>query len=148
MLRLERADICTATLDMASLMEREDTSFRPSMLYSVLPTVVSNHLPTIPSLRQSLNDVRNRGSHSKSASVDELPQPETPPPGYSSIPPSGSVTPQRLSVALSEADVEFVEDGLDRPGSSGSAPPQPHATHESGCGIRWKYATLGMDGRL
>ncbi|KAI4698739.1 hypothetical protein J4E81_005350 [Alternaria sp. BMP 2799] len=114
------------------------------MLYSVLPAVVSNHLPTIPSLRQSFNDVRNRGTHSKSASVDELPQPETPPPGYSSIPPSGSVTPLRLSVALGEADVELVDDGLDRPGSSGSALPQPHDAHEGGCGIRWKYATLGI----
>ncbi|KAI4624676.1 hypothetical protein J4E83_004352 [Alternaria metachromatica] len=145
MLRVERADICTSTFDTPSQMEGEDTSFRPSMLYSVLPTVVSNHLPTIPSLRQSLNDVRNRGTHSKSASVDELPQPETPPPGYSSIPPSGSVTPHRLSVALGEADVEFVEDGLDRPGSSGSAFPQPHGAHEGACGIRWKYATLGMN---
>jgi len=150
MLRVECADICTATLHTASLhtaslMEGEDTSFRPSMLYSVLPTVVSNHLPTIPSLRQSLNDVRNRGTHSKSASVDELPQPETPPPGYSSIPPSGFVTPHRLSVALGEADVEFVDDELDRPGSSGSALPQPHGAHEGGCGIRWKYATLGMN---
>lgn len=147
MLRVERAEICTSTLDTPSLMEGEETSFRPSMLYSVLPTVVSNHLPTIPSLRQSLNDVRNRGSHNKSASVDELPQPETPPPGYSSIPPSGSVTPHRLSVALGEADVDFVDDGLDRPGSSRSALPQPHGAHEGGCGIRWKYATLGIECR-
>ncbi|KAH6881369.1 hypothetical protein BKA58DRAFT_371442 [Alternaria rosae] len=143
MLRVERADIRTSTLDTASLMEGEDTGFRPSMLYSVLPTLVSNHLPTIPSLRQSLNDVRNRGSHSKSASVDELLQPETPPPGYSSTPPSGSVTPHRLSVALGEADVEFVDDGSDRPGSSGSALSQSHGAQESNCGIRWKYATLG-----
>jgi hypothetical protein len=128
-------------------MEAEETSYRPSMLYSVLPTVISNHLPSIASLRQSINDVRNRGSHSKSASVDEIPQPETPPPGYSSTPPSGSVTPYRLSVALGEADVEFVDDGPERPGSSGSALPQPYEAQESSCGIRWKYASLGMEGR-
>ncbi|RYN19669.1 hypothetical protein AA0119_g8433 [Alternaria tenuissima] len=133
----------TSTFDTAAIMEGEETSYRPSMLYSVLPTVVSNHLPTIPSLRQSLNDVRNRGSHSKSASVDELPQPETPPPGYSSIPPSGSITPHRLSVALGEADAAFVDDAEDRPGSSGSALPQQYRAQETSTGIGWSYASLG-----
>lgn len=148
MLRIERAEICTTALDTASFIEVEETtSFRPSMLYSVLPTVVSNHLPTIPSLRKSLNDVRNRGLHSKSAPVDELPQPETPPPGYSSMPPSGFVTPHRLSVALGEADIDFGDDASDRPGSSGSALPQSCSAHESSCGIRWKYANLGMQRR-
>lgn len=147
MLQIERAEISTTTFDTASLIEREEASFRPSMLYSVLPTVVSNHLPTIPSLRQSLNDVRNRGSYSKSTSVDELPQPETPPPGYSSTPPSGSVTPCRLSVALSEADATFVDDASDRPGSSGSALPQLYHAQETSTGIKWKYASLGTECR-
>lgn len=145
MLRVERAEMPTSTFDTAAIMEGEETSYRPSILYSVLPTVVSNHLPTIPSLRQSLNDVRNRGSHSKSASIDELPQPETPPPGYSSIPPSGSITPHRLSVALGEADAAFVDDAEDRPGSSGSALPQPYRAQETSTGIRWSYASLGTE---
>jgi hypothetical protein len=145
MLRVEHAEISTTTFDTASMMEGEVMSFRPSMLYSVLPTVVSNHLPTIPSLRQSLSDVRYRGSHSKSTSVDEPPQPETPPPGYSSIPPSGSVTPHRLSVALSEADANFVDDAEERPGSSGSTLPQLYRVQETSTGIKWKYASLGME---
>jgi hypothetical protein len=144
MLRIEHAEISTTTFDTASMMEGEVMSFRPSMLYSVLPTVVSNHLPTIPSLRQSLSDVRYRGSHSKSTSVDEPPQPETPPPGYSSIPPSGSVTPHRLSVALSEADANFVDDAEERPGSSGSTLPQLYRVQETSTGIKWKYASLGI----
>jgi hypothetical protein len=145
MLQFESADLSTATFDTASPMALEENSFRPSMLYSVLPTLVSNRLPTIPSLRQSFHDVRSRGSYSKSNSVTELPQPETPPLGYSSIPPSGSVTPYRLSVALSEADLEFTDDGAERPSSSRSTQPPTFETHEKSTGIRWKYAGLGED---
>jgi hypothetical protein len=145
MIRIERAEDFAAAFDSASLMDLETNSFRPSMLYSVLPTVVSNRLPIIPSLRQSLSDVRTRSSYAKSNLVTELPQPKTPPPGYSSIPPSGSVTPFRLSVALDEANLDFVDDISERPNSSGSTLPPAPDSHEMSTGIRWKYASLGKD---
>ncbi|KAF1833711.1 hypothetical protein BDW02DRAFT_598869 [Decorospora gaudefroyi] len=131
------------TFDSFSLAEIEDSSFRPSMLWSILPTVVSNRLPAIPSLRQSLIDVRSRSTHSKCNSVTELPHPETPPPGYSSIPPSGSVTPHRLSVALGEAEFDLADNTSERPGSSRSTLPPLFDTPETSTGIRWKYASLG-----
>jgi hypothetical protein len=143
MLRAERADLSATTLDPSLLAGVEDSSFKLSMLYSVLPTVVSNRLSLIPSLRQSLNDVRNRGCRSKFSSVTELPQPETPPPGYFSIPPSGTATPYRLSVALGEADQDFVDDGSERPSSSRSTLPSAFDTYETSTGIRWRYASLG-----
>ena len=143
MLRAERADSSATAFEPSLLVGMEDNSFKLSMLYSVLPTVVSDRLPSLPSLRQSLNDVRNRGSHSKSSSVTELPQPDTPPPGYFSIPPSGTVTPHRLSVALGEADLDFIDDGSERPSSSRSTNPAAFDTHETSTGIRWRYASLG-----
>jgi hypothetical protein len=143
MLRVELPETLATAFDSASLMDLETNSFRPSMLCSVLPAIVSNRLPTIPSLRQSLSDVRTRSSHSKSNSVTELPQPETPPPGYASIPPSGSVTPYRLSVALGEADLDFVDDVSEGPNSPGSTLPLAFDRHETG--IRWQYASLGKE---
>jgi len=143
MLQGEQAEVPAGAFDSATLVELEGNSYRPSMLYSVLPTLVSNHLPTIPSLRQSFNDVRNRGAHSKSNPVNEIPQPETPPPSYSSTPQSGSATPNRLSVALEEADLDFSDDVSERPVSSSSAQAPLFGAHEASTGIRWKYASLG-----
>jgi len=143
MLQGEQAELSATAYGSTTLVELEGNSYRPSMLYSVLPTLVSNHIPTISSLRQSLSDVRNRGAHNKSSSVIEIPQPETPPPSYSSTPQSGSATPNRLSVALEEADLDFSDDVSERPVSSSSAHAPLFDAHEASTGIRWKYATLG-----
>ncbi|CAE6996119.1 hypothetical protein PTTW11_00268 [Pyrenophora teres f. teres] len=143
MMQGEQAQLSTTTFDSPTLVELEGSSYRRSMLYSVLPTLVSNHIPTIQSLRQSLNDVRNRGAHSKSNSVTDVPQPETPPPSYSSTPQSGSATPNRLAVALEEADLDFGDDVSERPISSSSALPPLFGAHEESTGIKWKYASLG-----
>lgn len=144
MLVTESAEPSVTILDPVSPSPMEENSVRPSMLYSVLPTVVSSRIPTIPSLRQSLGDVRGRSSCTKSDSVIELPQPETPPPGYSSTPPSGSITPHRLSAALGGAELDFADDISEGQASSRTMPLQTLGTEETYSGIRWKYASLGM----
>jgi hypothetical protein len=143
MLVTESAEPSVTTLDCVSAAPMEENSIQPSMLYSVLPTVVSSRLPTIPSLRQSLVDIRGRTSCSKSDTVIELPQPETPPPGYSSMPPSGSITPHRLSAALGGAELDFADDESEGQGSSRAMPLQTFGVEETHSGIRWKYASLG-----
>lgn len=146
MLRVDQIETFAEDVVVPPATAEEEKSVRPSMLYSVLPILVSNHLPTISSLRQSLNDVRSRGSHSKSASVTEIPQPETPPPGYSSRPGSGAVTPHSLSAALGEAEFDFTDEASERPESSTSTHPSAFDVHETNTGIRWKYASLGKTG--
>lgn len=132
------------TLDSVSPAPMEENnSIRPSMLYSVIPTMVSSRIPTIPSLRQSFGDVRGRTSSSKSDAVIELPQPETPPPGYSSMPPSGFITPHRLSAALGGAELDFADDESEGQASSRAMPMQALGAEETRSGIRWKYASLG-----
>jgi hypothetical protein len=145
MIQLDRIGNLTENVVVPSTTEEEEKSVRPSMLYSVLPVLVSNRLPTINSLRQSLTDARTRTSHQKSTSVTEIPQPETPPPGYSSQPGSGAVTPHSLSAALGETEFDFTDEALERPGSSRSTPPPAFDVHETSTGIRWKYASLGKD---
>lgn len=140
---LEEPSVTVTTFDSVSPPPMEDNSVRPSMLYSVLPTVVSSRIPTIPSLRQSLGDVRGRTSCPKSDTVIELPQPETPPPGYSSMPPSGSNTPHRLSAVLGGAEVDFTDDESESQPSSRPMPLQACCPEETHSGIRWKYASLG-----
>lgn len=116
---------------------KEHNGIRPSMLYNVLPTIVSNRIPTLPSLRGSLSGKR----HSKSQSLTELPQPETPPPYYTSRPGSGSVTPQ---IVLGEAEFDLSEDASERPDSSASTVPPLFAAYETRSGISWKYASSGI----
>ena len=144
MLVTESAELSVTTLDSEPPAPMEESSIRPSMIYSVLPTLVSSRIPTIPSLRQSLGDVRGRTSCSKSDSVIELPQPETPPPGYSSMPPSGSITPHRLSAALGGAELDFADDESEGQASSRAMPLQTLGAEETHSGIRWKYASLGI----
>ncbi|KAH7350459.1 hypothetical protein BKA66DRAFT_476088 [Pyrenochaeta sp. MPI-SDFR-AT-0127] len=136
MLRTEQTRASEADLiDLPVL--KEHNGIRPSMLYNVLPTMVSNRIPTLPSLRGSLSGKR----HSKSQSITELSQPETPPPHYTSRPGSGSVTPH---IVLGEAEFDFLEDGSERPGSSASAVPSLFASYETRTGISWKYASSGI----
>lgn len=124
----------------------EQKYIRPNMIYHILPTMVSDRIPTIPWLRKSLNDVRSRSLHSKSPSLTESLQLETPPPGYTSRPGSGSVTPQRLSLALEDADFDLLDDASERPSSSRSALAPPFPGYETTTGINWKYASQGTDG--
>ncbi|KAF3051743.1 hypothetical protein E8E11_008373 [Didymella keratinophila] len=132
--------------DAVTLVDTTDLkSARTSMIYQVLPIMVSSHLPAIPSIRRSIGQIRDRRSHSKTNSLTELPQPGTPPPGYTEKPGSGSATPNRRSLVIGEADLEFPDDVSERPGSSMSSNPPPFSAYETKTGINWKYAGQGVN---
>lgn len=110
------------------------------MLFSVLPVVIQNRLPSLPSLRCSISDLRSR---TKGAThVASLPSPETPPPRYSSRECSSS----QVSISTDASDVESIgvpDDVSERPTSSASTLPAfPLPEDESG--ISWKYANQGI----
>lgn len=129
--------------DAATLVDTAELkNFRASMIYQVLPAMVSSHLPTIPSIRRSISEIRDRRFHSKTSSITELPLPGTPPPGYTSKPCSGSATPNRHSL-VGEAEVDFLDDVSERPSSSMSSIPPPFSAYETKTGVNWKYAGQG-----
>ena len=137
MFRIERSDASEADLNLIPSID-EQRNIRPSMLYHVLPTMVSNRIPTLPSLRRSLSGRR----HVKSHSLTEIPVPGTPPPHYTSRPGSGSATPN-LNCGDTESD--FSDDASERPSSSFGAAPPLFAAYETKTGISWKYASSGMN---
>lgn len=141
----DERNILDVDSDATTLVDTTELKyFRSSMIYQVLPAMVSSHLPTIPSIRRSISEIRDRRLHSKSSSMSELPLPGTPPPGYTSRPSSGTVSPNRRS--LVEPDLDFADDVSERPSSSMSANPPPFAaTYESKTGINWKYAGQGVN---
>ncbi|KAF2193788.1 hypothetical protein K469DRAFT_549869 [Zopfia rhizophila CBS 207.26] len=112
------------------------------MLYSVLPTVVQNRIPTLPSIRRSISGLRLR---SKSVSTStEITAPVSPPPSYKSRP--GSIAPSRNSISSTSTateEIEFREDVSERLATSGSTTPAFPLT-ESESGINWKYANQGF----
>lgn len=141
MLRTDR----TPTLEDDPVAEPLFETLKParqSMLYQMLPSMVSSRLPTLPSLRQSLNDVRNGSAHNRAGSSSDLSEPETPPPSYTSQPGSGSVTPNEFSRAFAVADFDISDDASEGSSSSGSSTPS-RPVYESGTGINWKYASQG-----
>lgn len=119
---------------------------RPSMLYNLLPTVVQSHLPTFPSIRRSVSDLRGRAVHSKSVSITptdtETVPPETPPPTYSSRRGSDGRRPASI-ISTDAEEIEFQDDVSERPASSISTPP-PFTVSETVTGINWKYANQGI----
>ncbi|KAF2262717.1 hypothetical protein CC78DRAFT_561149 [Lojkania enalia] len=123
---------------------RKDT--KPSMLYSILPVVFQNHIPTLPSIRRSLTDVRSRGNHAKSPSTgSEIFEPATPPPRYFSR--QNSSQTQLESGATSDTEeIDFRDDlsERERPISSGSLSLPPFPLTESETGISWRYANQGI----
>lgn len=146
MQRHDQASTLEIDSDATTLVDTTELkNFRSSMIYQVLPTMVSSHLPTIPSIRRSIGEIRDRRLHSKSNSMSELPLPGTPPPGYTSRPSSGSASPNRRSMIVGEADLDFSDDASERPGSSMSMNPPPFAAYETKTGINWKYAGQGKD---
>ena len=136
--REQKSRVSTAGPDDSFITNEHNTS-RPSMLYNVLPSLVSSRIPALPSLRKSLNTKRQ----GKLNPLTEIPpRPRTPPPNYTSRPGSGTVTPNVFS---GDADFDFSDDGSERIGSSSSANPPPFAIYETRTGINWKYARSGTD---
>lgn len=139
-----QASVLEVDSDAATIVDTTELkSVRTSMIYQVLPAMVSSHLPTIPSLRRSICEIRDRRLHSKTNSITELSLPGTPPPGYTSRPSSGSATPNRRSLIAGEPELDFPDDVSERPSSSTSSVPPPFSTYETKTGINWKYAAQG-----
>lgn len=116
-------------------------SAQPSVLYKVLPTMVSDRLPTLPSLRRSLGGVRSRGAQSKCSLSTDSSQPKTPPPDYSSRPATGTGTPLEVPLAFEEADFDFLDEPSEQLGSRDT----PFVVHEAITGIRWRFVRQGTE---
>jgi len=117
------------------------------MIYNVLPAVVQNRMPAIPSLRRAISDFRGGPIPDRSdLDVAESTHPISPPPRYTTRPSSatssGSNMSNRTSVAFSDGDTTVQEDFYDRPESSYSTPPA-FCVSETKTGINWKYANQG-----
>lgn len=137
-----RADLATADLDSVSLL-KGDKSSRPSMIFAVLPAVVQNRLPTLPSLRHSISEIRERGFHIRTSLAAEHSTPETPPPGYTPRAGSGSVTPSRQSIVSTETEYDFPDNISERPDTSTGLGTPLFGSYETKTGINWKYASSG-----
>lgn len=124
----------------------ESKKNRPSMIYSVLPVVLQNRIPTLPSLRRSISGLHGRSRHGKSGSIDtDVFQIPSPPPSYSSRPCSGSVSPDRNSIVLPDGEEsEMRDDEFERSSSSRySPPPFSLSIAETESGVNWRYASQG-----
>ncbi|KAF2130359.1 hypothetical protein P153DRAFT_288721 [Dothidotthia symphoricarpi CBS 119687] len=119
-------------------------SVRPSMIFAVLPAVVQNRIPTIPSIRRSISGIRERGFYSKTDSLVELSVLETPPPEYTSTVESGSATPSRHSIVSEETEYAYSDDVPESSsGPMGMVTPMS-SNYEQKTGIRWKHASSGI----
>ncbi|KAH7135706.1 hypothetical protein B0J11DRAFT_576275 [Dendryphion nanum] len=129
----------------SSLIVGGEKDIHPSMIYSVLPAVLQNRIPTLPSFRRSISGLHVRPRHAKSASTSSvISLSPSSPPSYSSRPVSGSVTPARTSIVSTDADdIEFRDDASERPESSRSMAPL-FPTPETESGVNWKYASQGI----
>lgn len=119
---------------------------KPSMMYSILPAVVQNRIPTLPSIRRTISDVRGRSmpDHSTPEAI-ETPTPRTPPPGYTSRPSTAgsSSSSNRSSVVSTDGELPFQEAVSEYARSSMSTPP-PFPISETRTGINWKYSNQGV----
>jgi hypothetical protein len=107
-----------------------------SMIHHVLPTVLSSRLPTLPSIRRSISDMRERSCAKRELAEEDTPG--TPPPGYTSRLGSGSTTPEMCGMRDGEMEgSEFPDHVSERLLSS------PLAASEVDTGVKWKYARQG-----
>jgi hypothetical protein len=137
MLQFERSHAHEVDLTMNPTLE-EQQSFKISMFYHVLPAVVQSRMPHLPSIRQSISDLRRtRSLHSKNNSTTETSLPRTPPPEYVSRPGSGYTTPYRHSTT----DFDF-DDDVSVASSASSSPPSI-LPYETSTGISWQHARHG-----
>ncbi|KAF2110671.1 hypothetical protein BDV96DRAFT_500907 [Lophiotrema nucula] len=116
------------------------------MLYSVLPAIVQTRIPTLPSIRRSIVDLRGRNVQSKSfEGLSKSETPDSPPPQYTSRAGSSPPVPETADSSDTE-DVDFRDDASERPVSVSSAytPPPSFPLSEAETGISWKYANQGI----
>ena len=117
---------------------------KASMFYHVLPAMVQNRMPSLPSIRHSISDFRTRASHRKQDSITDMSLPTTPPPGYSSRLGSGSTTPCRPSSSAG-ASVLDLDDDVFAERSISLTPLPSTVAYETSTGINWQHARYGTD---
>jgi hypothetical protein len=130
--------------ETSSITSKEKKEIRHSMMYSILPAVVQNRIPAIPSLRKSIGNLHSRTMSFKSFnSVIDLSDDVGPPPSYHSRDASGASTPDRNSIISRDIEeLELQDDMSERPSSSRSSLPQA-PLFEGETGINWKYGNQG-----
>ncbi|KAK3210293.1 hypothetical protein GRF29_44g2221754, partial [Pseudopithomyces chartarum] len=131
----------SATIDLTIVDEK-----RSSMLYNVLPAMVQNRIPMLPSLRRALCEIRSPSRPlSPSQNASEASLPSSPPPGYTSRPTSvvdSQFSSSRTSFDTVEED-DLFQEAAELPLATLSTPP-PFTVSETKTGIKWKYANQGV----
>ncbi|KAK7179607.1 hypothetical protein PSPO01_14335 [Paraphaeosphaeria sporulosa] len=121
---------------------------KPSMLYTVLPAIVQDRIPTLPSIRRALSDMRATSrplNNPRTASDTSLPR--SPPPGYTSRPTSAVLSQHssnRSSIYNTRDDEDMFQEALSESMASPLSTPPPFAVSETHTGIKWKYANQGV----
>lgn len=117
-----------------------------SMLYTVLPAMLQERIPSLPSIRRALSDMRTTSRpFDISRTTSEAMLPRSPPPGYTSRPGSAVVSrhgSNRSSIDTTREDGELFREALSET-TAGTGTPPPFAVSESRTGIKWKYANQG-----
>ncbi|KAH7036256.1 hypothetical protein B0J12DRAFT_582032 [Macrophomina phaseolina] len=120
----------------------------PSSVYAILPAVIQSRIPRLKSLRRTVSDLRSRPLVSYAASPCPTSHmshgAQTPPPSYSSRPPSSAQMRRGSGVS----DRSLSDDGLveERPSSSSSAASLPvYRTVEMPGTVNWKFASQGLN---
>jgi hypothetical protein len=112
-----------------------------STLYTMLPSIIQNRIPKLPSIRRSVSDFRSRPNHTRTINMSaQNSRSKTPPPTYTSR--QGSVTPNGWSTIMTDAEESNDASTYDRPISSSSTLPVFNSS-ETESGINWKYANQG-----
>jgi hypothetical protein len=116
-----------------------------SMLYTVLPAMVQQRIPSLPSLRRTLSDMRSQTRPPNTPRTASDAFPRSPPPGYTSRPVSAELS--RHSSNRSSIDHTDDEDLFQEALSDDVAPPMseppPFTAPEVHTGIKWRYASQG-----
>ncbi|KAJ4359667.1 uncharacterized protein N0V89_000223 [Didymosphaeria variabile] len=132
--------------DAATTIEVEEK--RPSMFYSVLPAMVQDRIPTLPSIRRALGDMRSSSkSFNMSRNASEVSLPRSPPPGYTSRPISAALSQHssnRSSLDTAVEDEDLFQEVLSENLASPMSTPPPFTVSEVRTGIKWKYANQGV----
>jgi hypothetical protein len=112
-----------------------------STLYTMLPSIIQNRIPKLPSIRRSVSDFRGRSNHARTISTSaQNSGSETLPPTYTSR--QGSVTSNGWSTAVTDAEESNDASTYGRPISSSSTLPVFNSS-ETESSINWKYANQG-----
>ena len=112
-----------------------------STLYTMLPSIIQNRIPKLPSIRRSVSGFHGRSNYARTTSMSAQNNgSETPSPTYTSK--QGSVTPNGWLTSMMDVEESNDASTYDRPISSSSTLPVFNSS-ETESGINWKYANQG-----